>query len=261
MPSEEEQEIAYCSVLQAMPEHTVVIRTLDVGGDKPLPYLAQEREDNPFLGLRGIRYTLEHSELLRIQLRALLRASGAGKLAIMFPMISEESQIVEIRSILEEEQQAVGGDAEIGIMVETPAAALIAEQLARHVGFFSAGTNDLAQYTLAVDRTNPRVASLYHPLHPAILRLLASTAAGAHAQGCWAGICGEMAGDPAGVPILLGLGFDELSMTPSRIPTVKQRIRRVEMAACRDLAHRALECATAQQVTQLIQEYMPDNVE
>jgi len=252
MPGEEDQVEAYAAVLKAMPDETVVIRTLDVGGDKPLPYVPATREENPFLGLRGIRYTLANSEVMRSQLRALLRASKYGKLAIMFPMVSELEQIEQARTLVAEAQAEVGGEAEIGIMVEVPAAALIAHQLAPHVDFFSAGTNDLAQYGLAVDRVNERVAALYRPLHPAILSLLAHTVAGAHDHGRWAGICGEMGGDHLAIPLLVGLGFDELSMTPSRIPAAKERIRNLELAACRDLAQRALRCATAAEVEQIV---------
>lgn len=254
MPSEEEQVAAYRAVLEGMADHTVVIRTLDVGGDKPLPYLPQPPEANPFLGLRGVRYTLAHPELFRAQLRALLRASGYGRLAIMFPMVSEQAQIERARSLVLEAQAEVGGEAEVGIMVEVPAAALIAGRLAESVAFMSVGTNDLVQYTLAVDRVNERVASLYHPLHPAVLRLLERTVSGAHRQGRWAGICGEMAGDLPAIPILLGLGYDELSMTPSRIPAAKERIRSLERAACEQLAARALECATAEEVERLVRQ-------
>jgi phosphotransferase system enzyme I (PtsI) len=257
VPSEEEQTDAYRSVLSTMPEHTVVIRTLDVGGDKPLPYLPGPEEANPFLGLRGIRFTLAHTELFRSQLRALLAASTAGKLAIMFPMVSEVGEVLQARELLEQAQREVGGDAEIGIMIEVPAAALIAEQLAPYVSFFSAGTNDLVQYGLAVDRVNERVASLYRPLHPAVLRLLAHTTAGAHKLGRWAGVCGEMAGDLVAIPLLLGLGFDELSMTPSRIPEAKERIRSLEIKVCEQLAEQALRCSAAGEVAQVIERELP----
>jgi phosphoenolpyruvate-protein phosphotransferase (PTS system enzyme I) len=254
MPGEDDQVEAYATVLRAMPDHTVVIRTLDVGGDKPLPYVPATREKNPFLGLRGIRYTLANPQVMRSQLRALLRASKYGKLAIMFPMVSELEQIEQARTLVSEARDEVGGEAEIGIMVEVPAAALIAHQLAAHVDFFSAGTNDLAQYVLAVDRINERIAVLYRPLHPAILSILAQTVAGAHDHGRWAGICGEMGGDLLAIPLLVGLGFDELSMTPNRIPAAKERIRSLEFAACRDLVHRARRCSTAAEVEQLVRE-------
>lgn len=258
MPGEDDQVEAYAVVLKAMPDHSVVIRTLDVGGDKPLPYIPASREENPFLGLRGIRYTLAHSEVMRSQLRALLRASKYGKLAIMFPMVSELEQIEQARALVAEAQAEVGGETEIGIMVEVPAAALVADRLAAHVDFFSAGTNDLAQYSLAVDRVNERIAALYRPLHPAILSLLAQIVAGAHKHGRWAGICGEMGGDLLAIPLLVGLGFDELSMTPSRIPAAKERIRSLDSAACRDLARRALRCATAAEVEQLVREQLQE---
>jgi phosphotransferase system enzyme I (PtsI) len=256
-PDEEEQTEAYRAVLSAWPEHRVVIRTLDIGGDKPLPFLPQTAEANPFLGRRGIRYTAAHPEILQSQLRALLRASSAGRLSVMIPMVSELAQIEEIAAVLAEAQSEVGGAAELGIMVEVPAAALLADRFARHVAFLSVGTNDLTQYTLAVDRGNETVASLYRPLHPAILRLLEQTTRGAHEHGRWAGICGEMAGDLRAIPLLIGLDIDELSMTPARIPEARARIRALDHAVCRDLAARALECETAEEVETLIRQDAP----
>ena len=225
-----------------------------MGGDKPLPYLPAPQEDNPFLGERGIRFTFAHSDVLRTQLRALLRASTAGRLAIMFPMISELDQVLQARALFDEVRAEVGGTAEVGIMVEVPAAALIADRLAQHVDFFSCGTNDLVQYTLAVDRVNDRIAPLYHPLHPAVLRLLASTAQSADARGLWSGVCGEMAGDMSAIPILLGLGFTELSVTPARLPEAKERIRSLDYAACRELAARAIELSSSADVESLVDE-------
>jgi phosphoenolpyruvate-protein phosphotransferase (PTS system enzyme I) len=254
MPSEDEQRQAYRRVLEAMAEHRVVVRTLDIGGDKPLPYLPSMQEANPFLGRRGIRYTTAYPDLLRTQLRALLSASPAGRLSIMLPMVSDLAEIEETRQVMADLQGDLGGEAELGIMIEVPAAALSAEQFARHVAFFSAGTNDLTQYTLAVDRGNETVAHLYQPLHPAVLRLLELTVNGAHAHGRWAGVCGEMAGDLAAIPILIGLGFDELSMTPSRIPAARERIRSLDYALCRKLAADALNCGTAVEVEDLIRE-------
>ena len=251
MPSEEEQVEAYRSVLAAMPEHRVIIRTLDIGGDKPLPYLPPIAESNPFLGQRGIRYTLAHPQLMRTQLRALLRASPAGRLAIMLPMVSELSQVHDSTALLEELQAEVGGAAELGIMIEVPAAALQAAQFARHVAFLSVGSNDLTQYTLAVDRGNPQVASLYRPLHPALIRLLGQTSRGAQQHGRWTGICGELAGDLLAIPLLIGLGFQELSMSPGRIPEARARIRSLDAARCRELAAQALECETADEVEAL----------
>jgi phosphoenolpyruvate-protein phosphotransferase len=253
-PTEDEQVRAYRDVVRAMSPHTVVIRTLDVGGDKPLPYLPASAEMNPFLGERGIRYTLAHPDALREQLRALLRASVAGKLAIMLPMVSELGQIAAVRAIIEDVQQEVGGEAELGIMVEIPGTAVMAGTFARHAAFLSAGSNDLVQYGLAVDRTNQRVAALDRPLHPGVLRLLHMTVEGAHTWGRWAGICGEMAGDLLAVPLLLGLGFDELSMAPSRIPAAKALIRRLRADACRELAMEALNSETADEVEDLVRQ-------
>jgi phosphotransferase system enzyme I (PtsI) len=254
MPNEEEQREAYRTVLEAMPEHRVVIRTLDIGGDKPLPYLPHIEEANPFLGQRGIRYTAAHPELLRVQLRALLSASPAGKLAIMLPMVSDLSEIEGVRHLVAELRADTGGEAELGIMIEVPAAAVLAELFARHVAFFSVGTNDLTQYALAADRGNETVSPLYQSLHPAVLRLLDMTARGAHTHGRWAGVCGEMAGELSAIPILIGLGFDELSMTPSRIPAAREQIRSLDYALCRKLAADALNCGTAVEVEDLIRE-------
>jgi phosphoenolpyruvate-protein kinase (PTS system EI component) len=212
---------------------------------------------NPFLGERGIRYTSAHPEVFRRQIRALLRASVCGKLAIIFPMVSDLAQIQQATQVLDEVKSEVGGEAEVGIMIEIPAAALTAGQLARHITFFSVGTNDLVQYGLAVDRTNPQVAPLYRPLHPGILRLLQMTVEGAHAQGRWVGVCGEMAGDLPAIPILVGLGFDELSMTPGRIPAAKARIRSLDATVCRELAARSLLCESADDVERLVRESLP----
>jgi phosphoenolpyruvate-protein kinase (PTS system EI component) len=247
----------YRTVLKAMQPYMVVIRTLDIGADKPLPYLPAPTERNPFLGLRGIRYTLAHPELFRAQLRALLRASTAGQLAIMFPMVSEVQQIERARALLAEVQAEVGGGAEIGIMIEIPAAALIADRLAAHVSFFSVGTNDLTQYTLAVDRTNEHVSDLVSALHPAVLEVLDRTVAAAHAQQKWVGICGEMAADPIAIPLLVGLGVDELSMSPSAILSAKERIRNLSFERCQALAQQALQCASAAAVEQLVQQHVP----
>jgi phosphotransferase system enzyme I (PtsI) len=256
-PTEDEQVTAYRAVLARMAPHFVVIRTLDIGGDKPLPYLPPESETNPILGQRGVRYTLAHDDVFRTQLRALLRASGAGNLGIMLPMVGAPDQIETVREMLSELQAEVGGAAQLGIMVEVPAAALLAGTLARRAAFFSVGTNDLVQYTLAVDRTNEQVGALYQPLHPAVLRLLHMTVEGAHVAGKWAGVCGEMAGDSLAVPLLVGLGFDELSMTPARVPAVKEMIRELSAGACRDLVNRALQCESAGEVERLVREVAP----
>ncbi|GAC1461694.1 MAG: phosphoenolpyruvate--protein phosphotransferase [Chloroflexota bacterium] len=252
MPDEDEQAEAYRSVLEAMGENLVVVRTLDVGGDKPLPYLPAHDEANPFLGERGIRYTFANLDVFRTQLRALMRASRYGRLGIMFPMIGDVHQIREACALVEQTRGEVGGTAEIGIMVEIPSAALIAGSLAKEVSFFSVGSNDLVQYTLAVDRVNERVATLYQPLHPAVLRLLAMTADAAHDHGRWAGVCGEMGGDLMALPLLVGLGYDELSMTAGRIPAAKELIRSLDYGTCQGVARRALECSTAEQVADLV---------
>ncbi|HEX8919660.1 MAG TPA: phosphoenolpyruvate--protein phosphotransferase [Chloroflexota bacterium] len=256
MPSEDEQVEAYRSVLEAF-RHTVVIRTLDVGADKPLPYIESPDEENPFLGERGIRYSLRHPDLFRVQLRALQRASTAGKLAVMFPMVSEVEQIKTARQMLEDIREEVGGSAQIGIMVEVPAAALAASRLAPLVDFFSVGSNDLTQYTLAVDRVNERIASLYRPLHPSVLRLISVASEAAHAHGKWIGICGEMAGDPLAIPLLIGLGIDELSMAPSRLPVAKERVRGLTFDACREAAQLSLDYATAADVEELLRTTFP----
>lgn len=252
VPTEEEQVEVYAAVLEAMTGHTVVIRTLDIGGDKPLPYLPMPKEDNPFLGMRGIRHALAQPDLFRSQLRALLRASPQGRLAIMFPMISGLEEVRTGRELVRTVQQEVGGSAEVGVMIEVPSAALLAEALAERVEFASVGSNDLVQYTLAVDRMNERVARLYQPLHPAVLRLLASTVEGMHRHGRWAGICGEMAGDELAVPLLLGLGFDELSVAPGRISAVKEQIRALTASACERLVRQALTCSSVDEIEELV---------
>ncbi|MGN7469144.1 phosphoenolpyruvate--protein phosphotransferase [Brevibacillus sp. SAFN-007a] len=239
-PTEEEQYLAYKQVLASMGEKPVVIRTLDIGGDKHLSYLDMPEEMNPFLGYRAIRLCLDRQELFRTQLRALLRASVHGHLKIMFPMIATLEEFREAKAILEEEREglqnsgvAVSDRIEVGIMIEIPAAALMADVFAREVDFFSIGTNDLIQYTMAADRMNERVAYLYQPYHPAVLRLLKNVIEAGHSQGKWVGMCGEMAGDPVAIPILLGLGLDEFSMSASSIlPARKQLslLSREEMA-------------------------------
>jgi phosphoenolpyruvate-protein kinase (PTS system EI component) len=191
---------------------------------------------------------------MRTQLRALLRASSAGSLAVMLPMVSSLTEVEASAALLEEARAEVGGEVELGIMVEIPAAALLADELARSVRFFSVGSNDLVQYALAVDRTNPRVSTFYQPLHPAVLRLLDATVKGAHAAGGWAGVCGEMAGDIQAIPLLLGLGFDELSMTPSRIPAAKEQILSLELPVCQELARQALLADSSEAVETLVRE-------
>jgi phosphocarrier protein FPr len=255
-PSEDEQAASYTAILRATgPQMPVIIRTLDVGGDKPLPYIPIPREDNPFLGERGIRVGLDRPEILRTQLRALLRASAGSKLHVMFPMIATVQELRDAKAVLAEEAASLGvAPFPCGIMVEVPAVAVMAHTFAAEADFFSIGTNDLTQYTLAMDRGHPKLAPKVDALNPAVLRLIAQTIDGAHAHQRLVGICGGIAGDPHAVPILVGLGIDELSVSLPAIPTVKAQIRRLSLAACRDLAQRALTCATAEEVRALAPE-------
>ena len=253
-PTEEEQRAVYRDVARALGRgRRLVVRTLDVGGDKPLPYLPLPREDNPFLGERGIRLLLNRPELLRAQLRAILGAARDGNVAVMFPMVATLDEWRAARAILEEERQRLDAPPiEAGIMIEVPSAALLADQFAREVDFFSIGTNDLTQYTLAMDRGHPRLAPQVDGLSPAVLRLVELTVAAARKHGRWTGVCGGIAGDPQAVPLLLGLGVDELSVSVAAIPALKAQIRRLRMEQCRALAQAALACATAAEVRALV---------
>lgn len=231
MPTEEEQFESYKYVLEKMENKPVVIRTLDIGGDKQLPYLVMPNEMNPFLGYRAIRLCLDRTDIFKIQLRALLRASVYGNLKVMFPMVSSLDEFQKSKEIVEEctkelkaEGKEVSDSIEWGIMVEIPAAAVMADELAKHVDFFSIGTNDLIQYTLAADRMSEKVSYLYDPMHPAVLRLIKMTIDGAHSQGKWVGMCGEMAGDETAIPTLVEYGLDEFSMSASSILRAKQII-------------------------------------
>lgn len=251
-PSEGEQEAVYREIVVALGGQPVIVRTLDIGGDKPLPYIDVPEEANPFLGERGIRLCLARPSLLRQQVRAILRAAADGPVRIMFPMVADLNEWRQARAIVEEERAAVGtGAVELGIMIEIPAAALLADHFAREVDFFSIGTNDLTQYTLAMDRMHPTLAAQSDGLHPAVLRLIERTASAAHAEGKWVGVCGELAADPQAVPILVGLGVDELSVTVPAVAGVKAQIRTLKMEAARTLAQRALACADARQVRAL----------
>jgi phosphocarrier protein FPr len=256
-PSEDEQAQCYEAILKSIgPERPVVIRTLDVGGDKPLPYLPIPREDNPFLGERGIRVGLDRPDVLRTQLRAILRASSAGKVAVMFPMIATVQELRDAKAILAQEAKSLGVEPiRCGIMVEVPSAALMIDSFAHEADFFSIGTNDLTQYTLAMDRGHPKLAPKVDALNPAVLRLIARIIDDAHAHRRLVGICGGVAGDPQGVPILVGLGIDELSVSLPAIPTVKAQIRRLNLMNCRELAQRALNCWTVEEVRALESEY------
>jgi len=258
-PNENEQFEAYKAILDLMEGRPVVVRTLDVGGDKELPYLDLGPEANPFLGWRAIRMCLDRPEFFKIQLRALLRASPGHDLRIMFPMIATLDEVRRARALLEEARtdleqagQPVAKRIQIGIMVEIPAVAVLADQFAREVDFFSIGTNDLTQYTMAAERTNDRVAHLGDAAHPAILRQIGKVIEAAHAEGIWVGLCGELAGDPQAIPVLLGLGLDEFSMAPSSIPRAKVILRRWSKAAARTLAKEVLELDSAAAVRERV---------
>ena len=255
LPSEEEQYRAYRQVAAELKPHPVIIRTLDLGGDKFLSHLQVASEMNPFLGWRAIRFCLQEKDLFRTQLRAILRASAEGNVKMMYPMVSGLDELNQANELLEEcrvqlREKGLPFDEnmDVGIMIEIPSAALAAEALARRVKFFSIGTNDLIQYSLAVDRLNSRIAHLYEPTHPAVLRLIKMTTDAAHAHGIWTGVCGEMAGDPALTPLLLGLGVDEISVASTFVPKIKHVIRRLKMSEARDLATFALSCESGDEI-------------
>ncbi len=259
-PTEEEQYRLYRRIAERLGQRPLIIRTLDIGGDKMLPYLALPLEENPFLGQRGLRLCLAEPDMFKTQLRAILRAAEGYNLKIMFPMVATVAEIrqakamlVEARAELEAKQVSYG-QPEVGIMIEVPTAALTADLLAREVDFFSIGTNDLTQYTMAADRTNARVQSLADALHPGVLRLIAQTIQQAHAAGIWVGLCGELAGDPAATPILLGLELDEFSMAATAIPAVKVAIRSWSAAEAKTLAAAALAQEDAAGVRKLLQQ-------
>jgi len=247
-PEEREQAEVYRAVAAALGRgRRLVIRTLDVGGDKPLAYLPLPAEQNPFLGLRGIRVSLERPDLLRSQLRAILAAAALSDVHVMFPMIATLDELRAARRILAEEQ-AGGASVRVGVMIEVPSAALTAEHLAREVDFFSIGTNDLTQYTLAMDRGHPRLAALADALHPAVLKLISLTVEAAHRHGKWVGVCGGMAAEPLAVPVLLGIGVDELSVPVPAIAAIKALVRRLSLRHCRDLAREVAGLSTAGEV-------------
>ncbi|KQO12699.1 phosphoenolpyruvate--protein phosphotransferase [Paenibacillus sp. Leaf72] len=263
MPTEKEQFNAYKAVLQKMEGKPVVVRTLDIGGDKELPYLNMPKEMNPFLGFRAVRLCLEQQDMFRTQLRALLRASVFGNLRIMFPMIATLEEFRSAKAILEEErakllseEKAVSDDIQVGIMVEIPSTAVLADQFAKEVDFFSIGTNDLIQYTMAADRMNERVSYLYQPYNPAVLRLIKNVIDAAHAAGKWTGMCGEMAGDQTAIPLLLGLGLDEFSMSASSILPARSLMAKLNQEEMKQLAAKALMCGTGHEVVQLVEEIL-----
>lgn len=253
-PNEAEQTAVYQDIARSLGrDRILVIRTLDVGGDKPLSYLPIETEANPFLGERGIRLMVNEPEILRTQVRAILRASAHGKVAVMFPMIATIAEWRFARELVERERLALGAAAiKVGIMVETPSAALLAERFAETADFFSIGTNDLTQYTLAMDRTNPRLAAQLDALHPAVLQLIERTVTGARAHGRWVGLCGALAGDPVAIPVLIGLGVHELSVPVPALPAVKARIRGLSLSECRATASAAVRAADAAAVRELV---------
>ncbi|MCQ1220445.1 phosphoenolpyruvate--protein phosphotransferase [Staphylococcus aureus] len=263
MPTEEEQCEAYKEVLEAMDGKRVVVRTLDIGGDKELSYLNLPEEMNPFLGYRAIRLCLAQQDIFRPQLRALLRASVYGKLNIMFPMVATINEFREAKAILLEEKENlkneghdISDDIELGIMVEIPATAALADVFAKEVDFFSIGTNDLIQYTLAADRMSERVSYLYQPYNPSILRLVKQVIEASHKEGKWTGMCGEMAGDETAIPLLLGLGLDEFSMSATSILKARRQINGLSKNEMTELANRAVDCATQEEVIELVNNYV-----
>ena len=265
-PTEEDQYEAYKAVLEGMNGKPVVVRTMDIGGDKELPYFDLPKEMNPFLGYRALRISISETgnQMFRTQLRALLRASVHGKLRIMFPMVALLKEFRTAKGILEEEKAkliaegvAVADDIEVGIMIEIPAAAMLADQFAKEVDFFSIGTNDLIQYTMAADRMNEQVSYLYQPYNPSILRLINNVIKAAHAEGKWAGMCGEMAGDQTAVPLLVGMGLDEFSMSATSILRTRSLMKKLDTAKMEEYANRALtECSTMEEVLELSKKYV-----
>lgn len=263
MPDEEEQYTAYRAIADMLGDRPLIIRTLDIGGDKPLPYLDMPPEANPFLGVRAIRLTLRRPNLFQAQLRAILRAGVGRNVKVMFPMVATVEEVFQLREALEQAKTALAkegiphaADVEMGIMVETPAAAVAADLLAPHVDFFSIGSNDLTQYVLACDRTNEQLAALYQQLDPAVIRLIKAVIDAAHAAGKYVGLCGELAGEPKAIPLLLGLGLDEFSMTPAMIPQAKQIIRSLSMAEASEIAQQVLRLPTAAEVNRFLEEVL-----
>ncbi|MEJ6123106.1 phosphoenolpyruvate-protein phosphotransferase PtsI [Vibrio sp. 2-Bac 85] len=262
LPTEDEQFVAYKDVVEAMEGKPCIIRTMDIGGDKDLPYLNLPAELNPFLGWRAIRICFDRPEIMNPQLRALLRASAFGKIRIMFPMIISVEEVRKLKDILEllktelrDENLAFDEEIEIGVMIETPAAAAIAHHLIKEVDFFSIGTNDLTQYTLAVDRGNELISDLYNPLSPSVLTIIKTVIDASHAAGKWTGMCGELAGDEHATLLLLGMGLDEFSMSAISIPTVKKIIRSTNFADAKELADKALSMATAAEIEALVNDF------
>ncbi|MCK4326184.1 phosphoenolpyruvate--protein phosphotransferase, partial [bacterium] len=261
LPTEDEHYEAYKYVAEKIVPHSVIIRTLDLGGDKFLSQLQTPREMNPFLGWRAIRFCLERPDIFKTQLRAILRASVHGKLKIMYPMISGVEELRRANQILEEVREelltkgvAFDENMEVGAMIETPSAAMTADILGKEADFFSIGTNDLIQYSLAIDRVNEKIGYLYEPAHPAVLRLIKSIVEAGHRQRIWVGMCGEMAGEPIFAPILLGMGLDELSMSAVALPKIKKVIRAVTLKEARRLVKEILTLSTAREIEKCVRE-------
>ncbi|RXK34350.1 phosphoenolpyruvate--protein phosphotransferase [Arsenophonus endosymbiont of Bemisia tabaci Asia II 3] len=265
LPSEEEQFQAYKAVAEAMGPQAIIIRTMDIGGDKDLPYMNLPKEENPFLGWRAIRISLDRKEILHAQLRAILRASAFGHLRIMFPMVISvedirtlKEELAMLKQQLTEEKHAFDQSIEVGIMIETPAAAVIAHHLAKEVDFFSIGTNDLTQYTLAVDRGNDLISHLYNPMSPSVLKLIKQVIDASHAEGKWTGMCGELAGDERATLLLLGMELDEFSMSAISIPTIKKIIRNANFKDAKTLAEQALNQPTAKELMDLVETFIKE---
>ncbi len=265
LPSEEEQYRYYSSVVKKIQPDPVLIRTLDVGGDKIAKWATNVQEANPFMGWRGIRFTLSRKDIFRTQLRAIYRTAVHGNVRVMFPMISVLEEVIQAKEICEEvkadlrrERYQIGENVEIGVMIETPSAVAIADMLAREVDFFSIGTNDLIQYSLAVDRGNSRISYLYNDLHPSILRMIRDTVSAAHKEKIWVGVCGEMPGSVYGALLSLGLGLDEISASSFLIPEIKKIIRSVTYDEVKSLVRRALKLPSAEDVKRLLDSYIAD---
>lgn len=255
LPTEEEQFEAYSQVARGLQPHAVVIRSLDLGGDKFMPHLQLPKEMNPFLGWRAIRFCLQETQIFRVQLRAILRASALGNVHLMYPMVSCLEELLQANALLESCKQELRNEnipfndkMPVGVMIEIPSAALIADALAKHASFFSIGTNDLIQYSMAVDRLNEKITHLYQPTHPAIIRLIKMTTDAAHKNNIWVGVCGEMGGDPAFTPLLVGLGVDEISVAPPLISQIKYLVRRLKVADAQALAQFALSCESPAEI-------------
>jgi len=265
LPTEEEQFQAYKAVAESLTTGSIIVRTMDIGGDKDLPYMNLPKEDNPFLGWRAIRIGLDRKEMLHAQLRAILRASSFGKLRIMYPMIISVEEVRELKGELDllkgqlrEEGKSFDEGIEVGVMVETPAAAVIAHHLAKEVDFFSIGTNDLTQYTLAVDRGNELISHLYNPMAPSVLTLIKQVIDASHAEGKWTGMCGELAGDERATLLLLGMGLDEFSMSAISIPGIKKIIRNTNFGDAKALAEEALAQPTADELMNLVNKFIEE---